>query len=257
MVVGHGRELVEAYLAKAFGDRVTTAVQKEQKGTGDAARAGLEAVKKSTHALVFYGDVPLLAAEDVAKVGERLFAEPRCEVTLATCEVDAPFGYAASSRREGQLTAIREEKESEERRHAPSGTSTLALRRSIAFLKEAIASLREKRASELYLTTSGDSRARRKTFGGSVRAGDRGHHDRDQSSRGDQDDARIAGRCAGGRNRPAWRAHDDGARSRAMPSSRGSSFGRDQGGEGATTSKRLRPHQRHIEEGAIVKPYSV
>src|SRR5882762_111048 len=44
VVVGHGRELVSAYLAKAFGGRVKTAVQETQRGTGDAAQVGIEAV---------------------------------------------------------------------------------------------------------------------------------------------------------------------------------------------------------------------
>src|SRR3954447_6868883 len=56
VVVGHGRDHLEAYLSEGFGasavgiphawkGRVKTAVQKEQRGTGDAARAGLDAVR--------------------------------------------------------------------------------------------------------------------------------------------------------------------------------------------------------------------
>src|SRR5262249_38598684 len=69
VVVGHGKEQVSAYLASAFRERVKTAVQTQQRGTGDAARAGIEAVRSDAeHVLIFYGDVPLLAAEDVAAV---------------------------------------------------------------------------------------------------------------------------------------------------------------------------------------------
>ncbi|NOU27408.1 MAG: NTP transferase domain-containing protein, partial [Polyangiaceae bacterium] len=39
VVVGHGRAEVAAYLVAAFGDRVRIAVQEQQAGTGDAARA--------------------------------------------------------------------------------------------------------------------------------------------------------------------------------------------------------------------------
>src|ERR1700756_3393397 len=51
VVVGHGRQHVEEYLARAFPDeggkaRVRTAVQEAQRGTGDAARVGLAAVGK-------------------------------------------------------------------------------------------------------------------------------------------------------------------------------------------------------------------
>src|SRR6185369_15194142 len=74
VVVGHGREAVEAYLAKAFGEGapgrspewpgvVKTAIQKEQRGTGDAAKAGIAAVRPdAARILLFYGDVPMLAA---------------------------------------------------------------------------------------------------------------------------------------------------------------------------------------------------
>src|SRR5262245_39550561 len=62
VVVGHGREAVEAYLASAFGGAgpVKTAVQKEQRGTGDAAKAGLSGVSPGAERiLLFYGDVPM------------------------------------------------------------------------------------------------------------------------------------------------------------------------------------------------------
>src|SRR5580700_3116980 len=73
VVVGHGRELVAAYLAKAFGGRVKTAVQEQQKGTGDAARAGMSAVESSAErVLIYYGDVPLLTASDLVPVVEAL-----------------------------------------------------------------------------------------------------------------------------------------------------------------------------------------
>ena len=46
VVVGHGRQVVEAYLAEAFeGQRVQTVVQERQRGTGDAARVGLGVVR--------------------------------------------------------------------------------------------------------------------------------------------------------------------------------------------------------------------
>ena len=49
VVVGHGRELLERYLATAFdGRRVRTAVQQEQRGTGDAARVGLSAAREGS-----------------------------------------------------------------------------------------------------------------------------------------------------------------------------------------------------------------
>src|SRR5580700_641408 len=46
IVVGHGRVQVEEYLAGAFrGAPVRTAVQETQRGTGDAARVGIAALR--------------------------------------------------------------------------------------------------------------------------------------------------------------------------------------------------------------------
>ena len=48
VVVGHGRAHVEDYLRGAFsGSRVRTAVQEQQRGTGDAARMGLAAADEN------------------------------------------------------------------------------------------------------------------------------------------------------------------------------------------------------------------
>ncbi len=104
VVVGHGRERLEAYLSEAFGasaqgipeawrGRVKTAVQKEQRGTGDAARAGLDAVRPGAErVLVFYGDVPLLTAPDVAAVVAKLVAikDGRSDVWPERGESSAP-----------------------------------------------------------------------------------------------------------------------------------------------------------------------
>ena len=51
VVVGHGREAVEAYLARAFpGGKVKTAVQKEQRGTGARGTRGHETSSGNLHA---------------------------------------------------------------------------------------------------------------------------------------------------------------------------------------------------------------
>src|SRR5258706_10305529 len=78
VVVGHGKEAVAAYLAKAFGAKVKTAVQETQRGTGDAARAGLAAVSElAERILLFYGDGPPMTADDVGPVAKRLDEDER------------------------------------------------------------------------------------------------------------------------------------------------------------------------------------
>src|ERR1700760_2990756 len=69
VVVGHGRAEVAASLAAAFGDRVRTAVQDVQQGTGHAVRCALPALSpEADRVLVLYGDTPLLDPADLARL---------------------------------------------------------------------------------------------------------------------------------------------------------------------------------------------
>ena len=151
VVVGHGRELVTAYLTGAFGDRVRTAVQETQNGTGDAARAGLLAVSKDAErVLVFYGDVPLLEAADLGAVLEKDAA-----FTLATCIVPDATGYGRILRDAGgNVVEIREHKDlrtAEEREVHEINPGIYAGSR--AFFVDALARLKPNNAQgELYLT---------------------------------------------------------------------------------------------------------
>ena len=156
VVVGHGRGDVEAYLKSEFGARVRTALQENQRGTGDAARAGMTAVAASaTRVLVFYGDVPLLTAEDVAPVVRRLDEEPHVGLALATCEVADPAGYGRVLRDAGgRVLEIREHKDlrtDAERACREINPGIFAA--SAAFMREALATLEPNNAQgELYLT---------------------------------------------------------------------------------------------------------
>ncbi len=172
VVVGHGREAVETYLASAFTsptderDRtktiagresgVKTAVQKEQRGTGDAAKAGLSGVgPDAERILLFYGDVPMLAAEDVAAVIRKLDDDPAAAVAMATCTTDNPFGYGRIMRDAmGQIVEVREQrdlKSDEERAIKEWNPGIYAASRK--FFEEALASLEPNNAQgEFYLT---------------------------------------------------------------------------------------------------------
>ncbi|HSO40683.1 MAG TPA: bifunctional UDP-N-acetylglucosamine diphosphorylase/glucosamine-1-phosphate N-acetyltransferase GlmU [Labilithrix sp.] len=170
VVVGHGREHLERYLAEAFGasaaaagripaawaQRVKTALQKEQRGTGDAARSGLEAVSADAErVLVFYGDVPLLTADDVANVAKLLDEDTAAAVALATCTTDEPFGYGRVMRDPlGQIVEIREQKDlRSDAERAIKEWNPGIYAASVKFLTEALASLQPNNAQgEYYLT---------------------------------------------------------------------------------------------------------
>ena len=154
VVVGHGREEVAAYLAKAFGARVKTAVQEHQRGTGDAARAGMGAVRaEASSVLVFYGDVPLVSAEDLAPVVKALGDGPG--LALATCEVSEPFGYGRVMRdaRNG-VWEIREQRDlRDDRERAIREINPGIYAVSVDLMRSGLASLKPNNAQgELYLT---------------------------------------------------------------------------------------------------------
>jgi bifunctional UDP-N-acetylglucosamine pyrophosphorylase/glucosamine-1-phosphate N-acetyltransferase len=158
VVVGRGREEVEAYLERAFGGRVRTAVQEQPLGTGDAARAGVAAVSdKAERVLVFYGDVPLVTSDDLAAVVHALDEnlEHPASLALATCVVDDPTGYGRVLRdAENNVVEIREHRDlttNDERAVKEINPGIYAA--SIAFVREALATLEPNNAQgELYLT---------------------------------------------------------------------------------------------------------
>ncbi|TDW15685.1 bifunctional UDP-N-acetylglucosamine diphosphorylase/glucosamine-1-phosphate N-acetyltransferase GlmU [Kribbella kalugense] len=112
VVVGSGRELVEAHLKDVDPD-VRTAVQEQQLGTGDAVRSGLSAVPDDFEGsvIVTSGDVPLLEAETL----HDLIADHDKQgnaVTVLTARVPDPTGYGRIVQSEdGVVAAIVEHKD--------------------------------------------------------------------------------------------------------------------------------------------------
>jgi bifunctional UDP-N-acetylglucosamine pyrophosphorylase / glucosamine-1-phosphate N-acetyltransferase len=157
VVVGHGKELVRAYLDREFGERVKTAVQEEQRGTGDATRSGLGKIAESaTHVLVCNGDIPLLLPEDIRVVLRALDgASAQTALALATCDLEDPTGYGRVLRdASGEILEIREHRDlTTDRERQVREINPGIYLGSALFLREAIASLRPNNAQgELYLT---------------------------------------------------------------------------------------------------------
>lgn len=156
VVVGHGRQVVEQYLASAFGpERVRAAVQEHQRGTGDAARVGLGAVgKEATRVLVLNGDVPLVTGADVRAVLAALDnpASPP-SLSFATCVIDDPTGYGRVIRSGGRVVEVREQADlrtDDERALREINAGIYAA--NVALLREALAALVPNNAQgELYL----------------------------------------------------------------------------------------------------------
>jgi len=157
VVVGHGRVEVAAYLAAAFDSRVRTAVQEEQRGTGDAARVGLAAAGSHVRSvLICNGDLPLLLSDDLVRV-QRAFDSANSDhaIALATCELADPMGYGRVLRdASGEILEIREHKDlrtDEELRAREINPGIYVA--SAEFLSEGLFALQPNNAQgELYLT---------------------------------------------------------------------------------------------------------
>lgn len=152
VVVGHGREKVEAALAARFDARVTTAVQAEQKGTGHAARCAMPALEGfEGDVVILYGDVPLLEPEAIEALRATRMRGP---LALLTCRAPDPRGYGRILRdASGAVVGIREHKDASAEELSIDEINPGVYAADATFLREALEGLSADNAQgELYLT---------------------------------------------------------------------------------------------------------
>ncbi len=154
VVVGHGREDVEAALGERFSSGVRIAVQAEQRGTGHAVRCAMPALEGwDGRVVILYGDCPLVPAQAIEALhaASRLSGGP---LAMLTAELDDPTGYGRILRDGGgRVVAIREHRDctGEERRIREVNPGIYAV--DAAFLRGALDRLGSDNAQgELYLT---------------------------------------------------------------------------------------------------------
>lgn len=157
VVVGHGRDEVSAYLDRAFGAQgkaVRTALQPEQRGTGDAVRCAMPQIAASTEAvLILCGDTPLLDPWQLTQLREALDAAPDAPVAMLTAQVADPTGYGRILRDAGRVVGIREHKDASAEERAITEVNPGVYLARNAFLGRALAGLTTDNAQgELYLT---------------------------------------------------------------------------------------------------------
>ena len=164
VVVGHGREKVEAYLAKEFGSRVETVVQEEQKGTGHAALVALPAIEKGLSAsslvLVTAGDTPCLKGSDLRALVDAMNGRPAApgaledvKMTMLVATLPDATGYGRILREHGRVVGVREHKDCtpEQRQIREFNPAVYAFR--LGYLQEHLPKLTPNNAQgELYLT---------------------------------------------------------------------------------------------------------
>jgi len=109
------KALIDAHVGAAFEPgTVTTVVQDPPRGTGDAARVGLESLGPiASRILVLCGDTPLLGADDLRRVLAALDADG-VALAMLSCDLDDPRGYGRVLRdAHGRVVEIREDRDLE------------------------------------------------------------------------------------------------------------------------------------------------
>ncbi len=154
VVVGHGREDVERELTARFGDRVETAHQTEQRGTGDAVRCAIDADPTlDGWAVVLYGDCPLIPPSLLRELVTRS-TSAGTQLGLVTASLDDPSAYGRIVRDDaGAVRRIVEDRDCspEERAIREVNPGLYAIR--VDFLRKAIAEIKPDNAQgQLYLT---------------------------------------------------------------------------------------------------------
>jgi bifunctional UDP-N-acetylglucosamine pyrophosphorylase/glucosamine-1-phosphate N-acetyltransferase len=154
LVVGHGRDAVEADVKARFDQRVTCVLQERQLGTGDAVRAGLAPLADfQGWVLVLCGDTPLVHVALVRALMERA-RQSQGALAMLTGQVADPTGYGRIVRGDrGQVLRIVEHKDAtpEQREIREVNPGVYAIRAD--FLRTALARLTTHNAQgELYMT---------------------------------------------------------------------------------------------------------
>ncbi|MDR1768834.1 MAG: bifunctional UDP-N-acetylglucosamine diphosphorylase/glucosamine-1-phosphate N-acetyltransferase GlmU [Propionibacteriaceae bacterium] len=152
VVLGHQREFVEAHL-EDVAPNVTIAVQEQMLGTGDAVRAGLEAVGEARGEIVVTsGDVPLLAGETL----QELVATHRRgghSATVLTAKVPDPTGYGRIIRDGERVVRIVEHRDASEAERQIDEINSGIYVFDAAVLRDGIAHLgTDNSQGEFYLT---------------------------------------------------------------------------------------------------------
>ncbi|MDF0530240.1 bifunctional UDP-N-acetylglucosamine diphosphorylase/glucosamine-1-phosphate N-acetyltransferase GlmU [Tsukamurella sp. 8F] len=159
VVVGHERERVsEAALASGTdaGRDVLIAVQEQPNGTGDAVRAGLDALPDGFDGTVVVtaADVPLLDSDTVGGLLAAHTREPAAAVTVLSFTAQDPSGYGRVLRtQDGHVTEIVEEADATPEQKAVTEVNSGVYAFAAPELRSALAQLTSRNSqAELYLT---------------------------------------------------------------------------------------------------------
>jgi bifunctional UDP-N-acetylglucosamine pyrophosphorylase/glucosamine-1-phosphate N-acetyltransferase len=166
VVVGHGREQVQAYLAGAYGDLggagerfgVGFAVQAEQRGTAHAVQQALPSLEGfgtegGGRVLILNGDLPCLPVGLIRELLAEDDRDPKA-LSIVSVHVPNPRGFGRIVRDAGGgAQAIVEEKDCDDAQRAITEINTGIYLVAVDFLREGLGKVRSENAQgEFYLT---------------------------------------------------------------------------------------------------------
>ena len=149
VIYGHGGAAVQELLAKQ-PEKVATALQEPQLGTGHAVMQALPELDDSVPTLILYGDVPLTTSASLQALVDAAGSD---KLGILTVVQDDPFGLGRIVREHGEIKRIVEQKDATEEERAikeiNSGIMVVPTRR----LKQWLGAIKNNNAQgEYYLT---------------------------------------------------------------------------------------------------------
>ena len=110
VVIGHGGEYIKEY----FEDTYIYRTQEQQLGTGDAVKAGIDALEDEEAVMVLCGDAPMITAETLKIMTEQYIKDDAKAIVLSA-DIEDSKGYGRIIRlNEGPFERIVEEKDANE-----------------------------------------------------------------------------------------------------------------------------------------------
>jgi bifunctional UDP-N-acetylglucosamine pyrophosphorylase/glucosamine-1-phosphate N-acetyltransferase len=149
LVVGFDKESVLEE-AGNYNLNITSSLQPEPIGTGDAVRCGLDKVQNDSKILVLYGDVPLIKKETL----QNLIDSSNSGLSILTTVLDNPFGYGrVKTNDNNEALEIVEEKDATDEERQIQEIFTGVLCGSKALIEEGLSKITNNNAAgEFYLT---------------------------------------------------------------------------------------------------------
>ncbi|WP_348693372.1 bifunctional UDP-N-acetylglucosamine diphosphorylase/glucosamine-1-phosphate N-acetyltransferase GlmU [Duganella fentianensis] len=149
VIYGHGGAAVLEMLAKQ-PEKVATALQEPQLGTGHAVMQALPELDDQVPTLILYGDVPLTTAASLQRL---IDVAGQDKLGILTVVQDDPFGLGRIVRENGEIKRIVEQKDATEAERAIKEINSGIMVVPTARLKQWLGALKNNNAQgEYYLT---------------------------------------------------------------------------------------------------------